>query len=282
MSGKSGLMRILLLSQWFNPEPTFKGLAFAKALRQLGHDVEVLTGFPNYPDGKIYPGYRLRLYQREIMEGIPVVRVAIYPSHDHSVLGRILNYCSFAIAAAVLGPFLVRDADVMYVYHPPATVALPAVSLRLFRGIRFVYDVNDLWPDTLAATGMIQSMFLLSAIGLWCRVTYKIAAKVIVLSRGFAKVLLERGVPAQRLVTIYNWCEETARFSGNAREARRQLGFDDTFTVVFAGTMGKAQALDAVLEAADLLQRRSRNIRFVFVGAGIEVENLRKKALTLG
>ena len=93
-------MRILMLSQWFDPEPTFKGLAFARELMRLGHEVQVLTGFPNYPGGKLYEGYRVRLLQRENYGGISVLRVPLYPSHDNSALRRIANYVSFAVASA--------------------------------------------------------------------------------------------------------------------------------------------------------------------------------------
>ena len=92
-------MKILLLSQWCQPEPFFKGIPFAKALQDRGHDVEVLTGFPNYPGGIVYPGYRIRLFQREVIDGIPVNRVALYPSHNRSGFNRILNYMSFAFSA---------------------------------------------------------------------------------------------------------------------------------------------------------------------------------------
>ena len=90
-------MKILLLTQWFDPEPTFKGLAFAKELKRQGHDVQVLTGFPNYPGGKIYDGYKLKLYQREEVDGISILRVALYPNHDSSALKRIFNYISFRL-----------------------------------------------------------------------------------------------------------------------------------------------------------------------------------------
>src|SRR5664280_1833743 len=115
-------MRILFLTQWFDPEPTFKGLAFARELVRRGHEVEVLTGFPNYPGGRVYPGYRIRLRQREVVDGIRITRVALYPSHDRSAVGRVANYLSFAISAATIGVCSVRRADVAYVYHPPATI----------------------------------------------------------------------------------------------------------------------------------------------------------------
>src|SRR5689334_17382104 len=99
-------MRILILSQWFQPEPFFKGLPLAKVLRDRGHEVEILTGFPNYPGGKVYPGYRVGLRRFEMMDGFRVNRVALYPSHSGSGLGRILNYLSFGASAAILGPWL--------------------------------------------------------------------------------------------------------------------------------------------------------------------------------
>ena len=104
-------MRILLLTQWFDPEPFFKGLPFVKALIARGHDVEVLTGFPNYPGGTVYDGYRIRPLRRERIDGISVLRVPLYPSHDTSSVGRILNYTSFALSAATIGAACVKRPE---------------------------------------------------------------------------------------------------------------------------------------------------------------------------
>ncbi|WP_136514308.1 glycosyltransferase family 4 protein [Geomonas edaphica] len=273
-------MRILILSQWFDPEPTFKGMVFARELVRLGHDVEVLTGFPNYPGGKLYPGYRVRLLQRETVDGVSIIRVPLYPSHDGSAVRRIMNYLSFALSAAILGPFLVRRADVAYVYHPPATVALPAMALRLFRRIPFLYDVQDLWPDTLSATGMVNSRRILTCVDLFCRLTYRMASKVVVLSPGFRRMLLERGVPTGKLAMIYNWCDEAQIVSTAAGDEAPEL--NGRFNVIFAGTMGKAQALDAVLEAAQLLKQRQPKVQFVLVGGGIQVEHLEREKKRMG
>jgi len=126
-------LRILLLTQWFDPEPTFKGLAFARALTARGHTVEALTGFPNYPGGRVYDGYRVRVRQRETIDGIRVTRVPLYPSHDGSSVRRIANYASFAACATLLGPFSVSKPDVVYVYHPPGTIGLPAWVIGALR-----------------------------------------------------------------------------------------------------------------------------------------------------
>lgn len=259
-------MRILLITQWFDPEPTFKGLLFAKELQRLGHEVEVLTGYPNYPGGRIYDGYRIRPFARSVIEGVPVIRVALYPSHDSSGARRLLNYGSFAVSAA-LASLVARRPDVAYVYHPPGTIALPAMALRALRGVPFVYDVHDLWPDTLSSTGMVSSGGALGLVGTGMKWVYRLASEVVVISEGFRGRLRERGVPDEKITVIPTWTYEDD-IAGSVSPARD----DDAFTVVFAGTMGKAQALDTVLDAARLLQ--AEPVRFVMVGGGIEVDRL--------
>src|SRR5207247_88539 len=123
------MMRTIFLTQWFDPEPgAIRGLPLARWLTARGHDVRVLTSVPNYPGGRVYPGYRMRLWQREVIDGVPVLRVPLYPSHDTSPLGRVANYTSFALSAATLGAALIGRGDVAYVYRPPATLGLPAVA----------------------------------------------------------------------------------------------------------------------------------------------------------
>lgn len=274
-------MRILMLTQWFEPEPTFKGLLFAQELVRQGHEVEVLTGFPNYPGGRVYPGYRIRPWQREVVDGVSVTRVALYPSHDNSGVRRALNYLSFAGTATLAVPFL-RRPDVVYVYHPPATVALPAMVLRALRGVPFVYDVQDLWPDTLSATGMVDGSRALGLVGRVMAGVYRRAAEVVVLSEGFRRRLVERGVPEEKLSVIHNWnAEDQISLPPPDGVLRGELGLGDAFTVVFAGTMGRAQSLDSVLDAAVLL-RGDPGVRWVFIGGGVQVDHLRARAAELG
>lgn len=268
-------MRILLLTQWFDPEPTFKGLLFARELARRGHDVEVLTGFPNYPGGKLYPGYRMRPWHREIVDGIPIVRVALYPSHGRSPWGRVFNYVSFAVSASVFGPALVRRPDVVYAYHPPASIALPALAMRALLGSPVVYDIQDLWPDTVRASGMVTGRWILSPLGCWCNFAYRRMDQVVVLSPGFRTTLLKRGVDPGKVHVIYNWCDEDRIIEADDRvELARELGFEGRFNVVFAGTMGLAQKLDTVLEAAAICRARCPAAHFVFVGGGIDRQRL--------
>ena len=276
-------MRILLLTQWFEPEPTFKGLLFARELAARGHDVEVLTGFPNYPGGDVYPGYRIRPWRREQIDGISILRVTLYPSHNRSAFGRVLNYTSFAISAALIGTALISKPDVVYVYHPPATIGFAAAVIGFFRRVPFVYDIQDLWPDTVAVSGMMSSPTALTLLDKWCNFVYRRARHIVVLSPGFKEQLVRRGVPPDKIDVIYNWCDETTiEPTTPDPELASRLGLANCFNLMFAGTMGTGQALDSVLEAAALCRQSLPNVQFVFVGGGVDRNRLEKKAGDLG
>ena len=275
LSGKNINMKILLLTQWFDPEPTFKGLAFAKELIKQGHEVEVLTGFPNYPQGKLYDGYKLKLFQRENIDGVSILRVPLYPSHDNSAVKRVLNYASFAASATLYGIFLTKKADVIYAYHPPLTVDMAALLIKLFRRTPVVLDIQDMWPDTLKATGMIGNEKLLNIVDILCKVVYRYADHIVVLSPGFKRLLEKRNVAASKVSVIYNWCDESSLNSVSELSADNKQLLNNKFNIVFAGNMGKAQSLDTVIEVAQQL-KSELEIQFVFVGQGTETQRLKQ------
>ena len=266
-------LKILILSQWFEPEPCAKGLAFATALRDLGHSVEVLTGFPNYPGGKLYPGYGLKPVRVDTIDGLRVVRAPLYPSHDSSAMRRIFNYASFAASALVVGMLCTRRPDVIYVYHLPATAGVAGVMMSKLRGVPFVFDVQDLWPDTLRATGMMQNRRALALVERVCQFVYRRAARIITVSDGIRDTLVARKVPADKIDVVYNWCDEAAIQAGTAAPPPAVMA--GRFNIVFAGTMGKAQALEAVLQAARLVAVSRPDIQFVFIGSGVELDRLK-------
>ncbi len=275
-------MRVLFLTQWYQPEPFFKGLPFAKALVERGHDVEVLTGFPNYPGGKIYPGYSVRPWQREMMEGIPVIRVALYPSHNSSGVERIANYVSFGISALFAGPWLVKRPDVIYVYNL-VTLGWAAYFLRALYGCKVIYDVLDLWPESVANSGMMRNPWALRLLEWWCHRVYRAADRITVLSPGFRQALVDRGMEPGRIEVIYNWCDEVVLGREERDEALvRELGLQDTFNIMFAGTMGIMQGLDTVLDAARLCRDRVPSARFVLVGGGIDCARLQLRVQSEG
>jgi len=273
-------IRVLLLTQWFDPEPTFKGLVFARELVRQGFEVEVLTGFPNYPGGEVYPGYKINRLQREVIDGVQVTRVPLYPNHGQSAIKRVLNYLSFAASALVYGLFIAKRADVIYAYHPPLTVGITASLIRLFRRIPVVYDIQDMWPDTLRATGMINNQRALNVVEAVCQWVYRRVDHIVVLSPGFKRLLVQRGVPATKVDVIYNWADEAALAAPQGLLPADFPGAEK-FRILFAGNMGKAQALDTVLDAAALLQVRGSRVCFVMLGGGVEVSRLAHRAVDL-
>ena len=275
-----GAMRILYATQWFEPEPVLKGIGFARLMRERGHDVRVVTGFPNYPGGRLYPGYRLGLRCREVMDGIPVDRVLLYPSHSRSAIGRTINYLSFALSMMIYGLFT-RRPDVIYAYHPPLTVGLAAAVIAGLRRIPLVYDIQDLWPDTLAATGMLTNRWMLALIGWLSSLVYARADRIIVQSGGFKRALVERGIPTAKIEVIINWANEDA-IRPTEPAPQYATAFAGRFNVIYAGSMGPAQALDAVLDAAKRVAATDPRVQFLLVGDGIERERLHARAREMG
>jgi glycosyltransferase involved in cell wall biosynthesis len=262
-------MRLAYVTQWFEPEPNIiKGLAFVRALQAAGHDVTVITGFPNYPAGRLYPGYRLRPIQHETIEGVQIVRLPLYPSHDSSSVRRSLNYLSFFLSALIY-LFLRRSKfDLAYVYHPPITVGL-ATALA---GIPFVLDVQDLWPDTIAATRMSGASSLVGPLGAACGFVYRRASANVDQSEGIRRALVGRGVPNEKVSLIYNWA--VAEPQAVEQDA---LG-ERPFTLVYGGNFGRAQQLGNLLEAASILEGERPDIRIQLFGSGIDEADLRRQA----
>lgn len=273
-------LRVLLITQWFDPEPTFKGLVFARELVRQGFQVEVVTGFPNYPSGKVYPGYRIKLIQREVIDGVEITRLPLYPNHNQSAIKRIANYLSFAASALIYSIFFAKKADVLYAYHPPLTVGITASLIRFFRGTPVVYDIQDMWPDTLRATGMVGNQRALKVVESVCQWVYRQVDHIVVLSPGFQRLLVQRNVPESKIEVIYNWADEAALATP---KGTLPVSFPaaDRFRILFAGNMGKAQALDSVLDAAVLLQARGSQVCFVLLGGGVDLERLNRRAISL-
>lgn len=271
-------MRITILSQWYPPEPESKIHLLGKQLAARGHIVTALTGFPNYPSGRLYPGYRLRWRQWEQRDGVRVLRVPLYPDHSRSGAKRILNYFSFALSASTLGATLCGRADVMWVYSPPLTVGIPAWWIGLLRRIPFVYEVQDMWPETLTATGMLPSSRAAKLLGQLAKFIYARAAAITVISPGFKRNLIEKGVPADKIQVIPNWADEDI-YRPVERDERlgEEYSLAGKFNVMFAGVMGAAQALENVLAAAEKLID-CEAVQWVFIGDGIDVDRLKQSA----
>ena len=277
-------MRVLLITPIFHPEPSYlRGLPFARELVRRGIDVDVLTGFPNYPQGRLFPGYRQRLCQRETINGVQIMRVPSYISHDSSGWRRAISYLSISASTSVQGPFRGRRPDLVHVFQGIATLCLTADLIHLIRGSPYLLDLSDLWPESVLDSGMFRlpaGAWLLNA---WCNHTYRWAKHIVTLSEGVKGKLLERGAPEAKVTVLYNWCDAELEKPLPAREASSDLyGLRDTFNVIYAGTFGPLQALRTVLQAAELVQPRKPRVRFVLIGTGLEEVSLKRLATEKG
>ena len=274
--------RVLFFTQWFDPEPAMRGAHFVRQLARDCGPVEVITGFPNYPGGKIYPGYKIRPRQSEQHEGFSLRRLPLYPSHNNRALHRIANYLSFAISVFVYALFALRRANVVYVYHPPLTVGLAVALANLVHRKPLVLDIQDLWPDTLSATGMINNARALALVGGAANWLYRRATRIIVLSPGFRTRLIERGVRADKLAHIYNWAPDEGAVQQAAESEAVYTLPQDRFNILYAGNMGPAQGLLSLLPAIASLQAAGARVHFSFVGGGLQVEEIRAFAAEHG
>jgi glycosyltransferase involved in cell wall biosynthesis len=215
----------------------------------------------------------------EVIEGIEVIRVAHFPSHDASGVRRFLNYFSFAVSSSLIGWILVKRPNVLYVSQGPATLMLPAIVLKCFFRCPIVLDVQDLWPESVVSSGMMHIPGGVFFLHLWCNFTYWVSDRIIALSFGYKRLIMNRGVGERKVRVIYNWCDEASIAIRERDECIGQHhGLLDRFNVMFAGTMGKVQSLKEVLEAAEIINHTHPNIQLVFVGGGIELPHLKEIA----
>jgi colanic acid biosynthesis glycosyl transferase WcaI len=275
-------MRVLILSQYYDPEPVPKAGELARELAARGHDVQVVTGFPNYPSGRLYDGHRLGLLRKETLDGIPIRRTYEYPYHGTGMGGRILNYASFMISA-VVGSLGLRPIDAIYVWHPPLTVGVAAWLVSRLRRTPFVYDVQDIWPETAILSGLMRPGFLVNVMKRIERFVYRRAAHLFVVTEGARQNLIAKGVPADRVTVMPHWIDEKefAPVDQEEREkVRSAFGWGPDFVVMFAGNIGLVQGLDAVVDAAAKIPHDSR-LRLVIVGDGADKARLERLAAAL-
>ncbi len=269
-------MKILFIKQLFYPEPTARSLDFALELKKNGHEVQVLTGFPSYPIGKIYKGYKQKFFYREKIEGIDVIRVPIFPDQSGRAIFRILNYLSYAISATIFGLPRVSKPDVVFVYHGALPVGIPAMIYKFFRRVPFVYDINDIWPETLAVSGLLKNKFLLNFVERWCSFTYKRADKITVLSEGFKTLLISKGVPEKKIHIVYHWSRDPISYVELEDKVVKEKFFPkEKINFLFPGNIGIGQSLLSILKVAKSLNVPGSNVNFTFLGEGVSLKELK-------
>lgn len=271
---KPGL-NILILTQYFAPDgASWMPVAVSEEMKRRGHHVKVLTTFPHYTSGKISNGYRQKLKFTEIMNGVEVRRVPIFASHSRNPLGRIANYLSFVISARSARDF-VRDADVIYVYGTPATVAEPARAWSKSLDIPFVYHVQDIWPESVTESGFLPrrlTNMLEQLINRWLTSVYSSAAAVIAIAPTATSMLVERGVPPDHAHVIYNWADGPGEVAHTKKQG---------LTLLYAGNLGHFQDVETVIRAAHRLSHLD-DFRLRIAGGGVLEAQMRKLVSDLG
>lgn len=266
-------MRVLILTIYHDPEPIPKTGELARELQRRGHQVHVVTAFPHYPSGNLYPGYRLALWRREVREGVPILRTFIYPYHGTSSVLRVVNYGTW-MWSAMLASVLTPRCDVLYVWHPPLTVGVSAWVIAKLKRVRFVYDVQDLWPESAVASGLMKPGRMVNFLTRLADWVYARADRILVVSKAAAAHLRERGVDSRKLFVARHWLEPSAFAASRDEQDVSDTGRLNRFVVLFAGNLGLVQGLDTVIRAAALL--RHEPIDFVFVGDGSDRQRLER------
>lgn len=271
-------MRILILAIYHDPEPIPKTGELARYLLQRGHQVQVVTAFPHYPSSELYPGYRLALWRREVRAGVPVLRTFIYPYHGSNAVLRMVNYISWMLSG-MLASVLTPRCDVMYVWHPPLTVGVTAWVLRVLKGAPIVLDLQDLWPESALASGLMREGRVVTWLHRLADWVYARADRILVVSAHARRHLESRGVPAEKIRVAKHWVTASPPLPASEGEAvRQEYTLGRHFVVMFAGNLGMVQGLETLVEAA----RRVQDLPIVVCLVGDGADRARIEGIAQG
>jgi glycosyltransferase involved in cell wall biosynthesis len=281
-------MHILFLTDNFPPEvnaPASRTFEHCREWVRAGHRVTVITGAPNFPKGRVFDGYRNALWQTEEMAGIRVVRVWTYITANAGFIKRILDYQSFMAAAVLASPFI-RGVDVVVGTSPQLFTTCAANVVSRLKGIPYVFELRDLWPESIRAVGAIGNSRVLDMLEHLELFLYRKAARIVSVTQSFKRNLVGRGIDAGKIAVVTNGVD-VGRFKPQPRDAalERDLGLEGKFVAGYIGTHGMAHALETLLEAARRLRDDpvGRDIRLLFLGDGAHKEKLvaQAKAMAL-
>lgn len=279
-------MKILFVSHYFTPEgnaPARRVHRFCKEWVKAGHEVTVLTGTPNVPDGVPYPGYRNEWRQEENIDGIRVIRIWTYLAPNKGTGKRIINYLSFMKIAVLQGIFLPRY-DVIIATSPQFFCGWAGRILAWLKRTPFVLEIRDLWPASIQAVGALRNPVLLHVLETLERWLYAGSPTIVTVGEGYRADLISRQVPVSHIHVIPNSIDPAVTPPGNTDELRRSLGIaPSSFVCAYVGTIGMACGLDVVLDAVRTLNSRTdAPVTFLLVGDGASREHLQQKALKEG
>lgn len=263
------LLKVLIVSNHFWPA-NFRINDIAYWLVEQGHDVTVLTGVPDYPAGKFYPGYGIFKKRFEVHNGVKIRRYPLIPRGKGKALNLVFNYLSSALLSCLAAPFYCREKyDVIFVFHTsPIMIALPAMVMKKLRNIPLIFWNLDLWPESLSATGAVRSPWMLKLVARMVRYIYRNCDVLMISSRGFANSIKAVGGYEGEPLYFPNWVEpEYLQPADSPLFDRSVPALPEGFRVLFAGNVGAAQNFETILSAAEQL-RGYRDIHWIIVGDG--------------
>lgn len=259
-------MKVLLVTQYFYPE-NFKSNDIAIELTKRGHNVTVLTGLPNYPEGKIYKTYGFFKKTRENYLGIDVIRTWLLPRGKGGGVQLLFNYFSWAFFASIKAFFLSfqKKFDLILVHEPsPITQGFPAIVVKKIQKIPLYFWVLDLWPESLTSAGGINNKYVLSFFTRMVQYIYNNSNRILISSKGFKDSIVSKGDYLDKLIYFPNWAEDSI-LKGDVDYPIPIL--PEGFKIIFAGNIGVAQDVNSIIETALILKEKF-DIHFIFIGDG--------------
>lgn len=262
-------MKILVVSQYYYPE-NFRINDLCQGLIERGHEVTVYTGLPNYPEGKLFKGYSFQGPYTEEIDGVKVIRVPLITRGAKKSWRLALNYISYFVSATVLAPFVVKgDFDKIFVFAPsPITVAIPALFLKYLKRAPVFLWVQDLWPESLEATGVVRNKFILDKVGFGVKLLYKLTDKILLPSKAFIKNVKALDAKDSQIVYFAQWSESLFSNSPESISVVDPLIPKEGFKITFAGNIGTSQDFETIVKAAEIL-RTHKDIIFLILGNGL-------------
>jgi len=280
-------MRILFISQYFIPEigaasERITGLTFN--LSKLGHKVTVITGFPNYPIGRIYPGYRKKLFSMEHKNGVKIIRVWLFASPKTGAVARLLNYLSFMFSSIIAGIFT-GSTDCTIATSGPLFAALAGYIISIIKRSSFIFDVRDIWPERIYAGTNIKRGLMIKALEKVEMLLYKKASRITAVTNGVKDNIVSKGIFGEKTTVITNGVDTGIFFPKPSNKSlAEKLGIkEDNFTVIYVGTLGLLQDLRLMAACAERLRYYS-DIIFLIIGGGAKrdefIDMVKNKNLT--
>ncbi len=266
-------MKILFFTDNFPPEvnaPASRTFEHCRQWATKGHDITVITCAPNFPQGKVFDGYKNKLWQVETISGIKVVRVWSYIAPNAGFVKRILDFVSYMVMAMIAG-FFVGRPDVIIGTSPQLFTVCAAWFTGLWRRVPYVFELRDLWPESIKAVGAMRQSYAIIVLEKLEMFLYRRAAIIVAVTNAFKKNLVSRGIDGKKIFVVTNGVD-LARFQPGPKDASltAQLGLEGCFVAGYVGTHGLAHSLETLVDAAELLERdhAALNVRIIFIGNG--------------